>query len=1330
MSKRILSMLLVCVMIFGMLPVVTLAAEDELVSGSAVYVNPIYADVVDEMTLELFSQPMQQFYSAEQTDSKTTRYTSPEEVTSILREALESRTMMIQIPYVIPAESVESDEAVLALGKSMMDPAFAHTGVPTQGDYLQWQYLYWQIGISGSWNKDNTAVNGTVTFTVYYYTDADQEAAVTSRVDSLLAELHPSGTDYEKIKTVYDWMCNHIEYDYDNLGNPNYYLQYTAYAALINGTSVCQGYANLLYRLALELGIDCRIITGWSNSQNHAWNIVKLGDSYYNLDATWDTAYAQVGRDYEYFLRSDATFDDHVRMSDYTGSSFYAAYPMGANDYDPSQDVEEDAPTELETLIAELPEVSDPMGTEYYFYNQLTDIEKVLYWKISEATWENPEISIDGFEEYTHEERDYSAGRAMAALMADDPEHHMYWLKEFMSGSTDSEYFISLSRFPGVSEYHIQKAYARAEEIVGIVGSEGDVYSRLRDLLEYMHETMDYNHDVLVRPYALQLGYDDSVYGCLLHNMAVCGGFSDTVKLLCDKLRIPCIVVHTLNYEGAGAHAWNLVQMENGQWYSIDTSADQDNRPLMGYNASIIPCLISYSAYDDFSFPVLDADAYEYNGGYISSYHTVSNKFVETQPRFLYQVNSDGETCTIIGFEGLQVGDLIIPDTINGYVVTAIGECAFLRCNGFSGDIIIPNTVMRIEGGAFYQCGGFSGKLVLPENLEMIGEYAFLGCKNLTGNLVLPDNLELVEFGAFINCKGFSGDLVLPNGVKLGDNVFDYCEGFNGTLHLPDDMEWTPSIVGDTNFRNVVVNQTNSRYATHDGILYTKDMKTLVWCPTGSVGDVVVPDGVEIIAKCSFDTCSNGVGKIILPDGLKVIEEYAFFQAGFSGELNIPATVERIEQYAFCMTNFTGDLVIPDSVVEIGDGAFHAIPFGGELHIPDSLKEIKSFTFAGSKFVGDLVIPKSVTHIGDYAFLGCTFNGELHLHESLEYIGTMAFADAGSDTMIFVNSIDLTNLNVEISEDAFDRAVFQGFKCNCGVEQEVFYYAEPTCFNSGLEYIGCPHCGGGVKMILEKKEHTLVIDEAIEATCEDYGLTEGSHCADCGISFKQQELVQPKGHNMGDWVITDATCTEDGSKTRICSRCDFTETEVIPSPGHKHETVVTAPTCTEVGYTTHTCPCGDTYVDGERAALGHEYACAMDKVPTTDVEGALRVRCRNCDLKNTVVLPKLNKTDYAYEVIKESTTEETGTARYTWNVTEYGEHSFEVELDKLPTFTLGDVNGDDKITVLDLMRLANFFAGKDVEISEEAADVNGDGKVTVLDLMRLANYFAGKAQLG
>ena len=56
----------------------------------------------------------------------------------------------------------------------------------------------------------------------------------------------------------------------------------------MNKTAVCQGYAGLLYRLCLEMGISCRMITGTGNGGAHAWNIVALDGKYYNADSTWD----------------------------------------------------------------------------------------------------------------------------------------------------------------------------------------------------------------------------------------------------------------------------------------------------------------------------------------------------------------------------------------------------------------------------------------------------------------------------------------------------------------------------------------------------------------------------------------------------------------------------------------------------------------------------------------------------------------------------------------------------------------------------------------------------------------------------------------------------------------------------------------------------------------------------------------------------------------------------------------------------------------------------------------------------------------------------------
>lgn len=90
---------------------------------------------------------------------------------------------------------------------------------------------------------------------------------------------------------------------------------------MIGKKAVCQGYTNLFYRLALEAGLDARIITGYGNSGMRGWNIVKIGDAYYNLDATWDCMHRE---GYRYFLQCDKDFLYHERDEEYLTPEFYA----------------------------------------------------------------------------------------------------------------------------------------------------------------------------------------------------------------------------------------------------------------------------------------------------------------------------------------------------------------------------------------------------------------------------------------------------------------------------------------------------------------------------------------------------------------------------------------------------------------------------------------------------------------------------------------------------------------------------------------------------------------------------------------------------------------------------------------------------------------------------------------------------------------------------------------------------------------------------------------------------------------------------------------------
>ena len=89
----------------------------------------------------------------------------------------------------------------------------------------------------------------------------------------------------DKIYEVHKWMVNNIQYD-------TTYSKYHAYNALIEGSAVCQGYAEAFSLFMDELGVPCKMITGTadngSGTQSHAWNAVQLNGGWYYIDVTWD----------------------------------------------------------------------------------------------------------------------------------------------------------------------------------------------------------------------------------------------------------------------------------------------------------------------------------------------------------------------------------------------------------------------------------------------------------------------------------------------------------------------------------------------------------------------------------------------------------------------------------------------------------------------------------------------------------------------------------------------------------------------------------------------------------------------------------------------------------------------------------------------------------------------------------------------------------------------------------------------------------------------------------------------------------------------------------
>ena len=300
---------------------VSSSEEVELPTLEESYINPLYSGIITEADL---LQP--EDVPAVAAEESPSYCTSPDDAGVLLRDEMVARHTTARV-YL---NSVVYDKSVF---KSVFSHVLDHTGDPVEGDYLRWQYGGWKATAEGY--LEGGLYKLCLTYTITYYTTAEQEKVVTDKLSSVMPTLTESTmTNYEKVKAIYDYICKNVTYDYTNLNDDSYKLKYTAYGALIDGTSVCQGYAVLLYRMALMAGVDCRLIPGNGNGGPHAWNIMKMGDKYYNVDATWD---AVSYPDYKYFLKSDGNFESHTRDDEWKTDEIYQQYPMGEEDYTDSQ---------------------------------------------------------------------------------------------------------------------------------------------------------------------------------------------------------------------------------------------------------------------------------------------------------------------------------------------------------------------------------------------------------------------------------------------------------------------------------------------------------------------------------------------------------------------------------------------------------------------------------------------------------------------------------------------------------------------------------------------------------------------------------------------------------------------------------------------------------------------------------------------------------------------------------------------------------------------------------------------------------------------------------
>ncbi len=194
---------------------------------------------------------------------------------------------------------------------------------------------------------------------------------MTEQLKEIVKSFTPTGeTRYEKLLSIHDFVCSSTVYD---ASGP---YAYGAYGALVDGRSVCEGYAEAFKILCDQNDIPCILVSGIgitsSGEESHMWNYVRMEDDrWYAVDATWDDGkkiqrnYFLVGSDTIVNSKSGKPFSEsHKPNGDISDTDLKTfAYPtLSTTAYTPSA-----------TAIA------DAGADTHWFYDQLTDEQKNFY---------------------------------------------------------------------------------------------------------------------------------------------------------------------------------------------------------------------------------------------------------------------------------------------------------------------------------------------------------------------------------------------------------------------------------------------------------------------------------------------------------------------------------------------------------------------------------------------------------------------------------------------------------------------------------------------------------------------------------------------------------------------------------------------------------------------------------------------------------------------------------------------------------------------------------------------------------------------------------------
>ncbi|MBR2822851.1 MAG: leucine-rich repeat protein [Clostridia bacterium] len=312
--------------------------------------------------------------------------------------------------------------------------------------------------------------------------------------------------------------------------------------------------------------------------------------------------------------------------------------------------------------------------------------------------------------------------------------------------------------------------------------------------------------------------------------------------------------------------------------------------------------------------------------------------------------------------------------------------------------LILEDGITYIGAKAFYYSQ--VNTIEWPSTLKTIGRLAFHGCMHLETLNNLPEGLEALEIDAFSNCTNLSS-VIFPSSLQtIGGDAFQFTS--LQTVSIPSSVRsigYNPFCC--TTIQSIQV-QNSDYFKTVDGVLYTKDGKTLVAYPCEDErNSYFVEPGTETIQANAFYGQKYLIN-LVFPWGVNTISRYACYGINSLQSVTIPGTVTAIgnnalvscpnltisctegsaaQEYAVAnsipFTLIDSPLINPDFVLPTGTSVIEEEAFMGiaakRIKLPEGVTEIRANAFANCPNLKQIYIPEGCERIATTAFSGVSY---------------------------------------------------------------------------------------------------------------------------------------------------------------------------------------------------------------------------------------------------------------------------------------------------------------------------------------------------------------------